>query len=359
MAETLKHKLSSTIADELINEMMMAGIALILVLAGVNYFGMEWGWLEGVKEAGGASMTTSSTAAAEVTTMINSLVHTFPFKYIFVSYNFWTTVIIAACLTALGLMLKAFTVRTKGKFIIELGKELYIPAIVGFCGIIILQLWTAFNVDDYLNANNLARPEIGDAFLIWNMYGQLFLIGAAILVIGAIIKLVGEKNDAKKMVLVGDTMFNGAFMLIIYYIIIRLISMDVVMGSSAGNMLSIFVLSNHYSNITIAACVFIYTFGKALRRYGISVLKDEKRTQQIDEFKLKYDLMSRQYGARPAAPAASIPHPKELHVQEQHLRQQPVERKHPAHYMEGHPIHRYARPAHPSQQQGKYRKYSN
>ena len=357
MAETIKHKLSSTIAEEFINEMMMAGIALVLLLAGVNYFGMEWGWLEGIKAVGGASTVTTGVAAAEATTMINSLVHTFPFKYIFVSYNFWTTVIIAVCLTVLGLLLKAFTVRTKGKFIIELGKELYIPAIVGFCGIIILQIWTAFNVDNYLAANNLSRPEIGDAFFIWNTYGQMFLIGAAILVIGAIIKLVGEKNDAKKMVLIGDTMFNGAFILIIYYILIRMIAMDVVMQSSIGNMLSIFILSNQYSNITIAACVFIYTFGRALRRYGISVLKQEKRAQQMDEFKLKYDLMSRQYGARPTAPAtANPPHPKELHVQEHHLRQQPVERQHPAHYMEGHPVHRYTQPA---QQQGKYRKYSN
>jgi hypothetical protein len=356
MAETIKNKLSSTIADEFINEMMMAGIALVLLLAGVNYFGMEWSWLQGVKEAGGTSTAVSSAGAAEATAMITSLTHTFPFKYIFVEYNFWTTVIIALCLTVLGLLLKAFTVRTKGKFIIELGKELYIPAIVGFCGIIILQLWTAFNIDSYLTANKLARPELGSGMFIWNTYGQLFLIGAALLVVGAIIKLVGEKNDAKKMVLLGDTMFNGAFILIIYYILIRIIALDVVMESGAGNVLSLFIISNRYSTITIAACVFIYTFGRALRRYGISMLKHEKRMQQIDEFKLKYDLMSRQYGARPAAAHPAQPqHPKELHVHEHYLRQQPPERKHPAHYTEGHPIHRYT---HPDAAQSKYRKYS-
>ncbi len=316
MGESVKEKLSSTIAEEIINELMMTGIALMLVIAGVNYFGMEWAWLGGAGEATASPGISQSAAAQEVSRMITDLTHTFPFKYLFEQYSFYGTVIVALCLTLLGLLLKVFTVKTKGKFIIELGKELYIPAIVGFAGIIILQLWMAFNVSDYLLRKSIAMPEIGSTFYIWNTFGQLFLFGAAMLVIGAVVKLIGEKNQARKTRMIGDTMFNGGFILVVYYIIIRLISLEVVLDSEIGRVMTIFIVSNHYSSYTIAACVFIFTFGRALRRYGISMLKHEKRMRAMDEMKQKYDFMKREYGAKPAAPH----HPQQLRVEPHHLR---------------------------------------
>jgi hypothetical protein len=318
MAESAKEKISSTIAEEVINEMMMAGIALVLVLAGVNYFGMEWGWLQGMGGATESPGLSHSVAAQEASRMITDLTHTFPFKYFFNQDSFYMAVVVAICLTALGLLLKAFTVKTKGKFIIELGKELYIPAIVAFFGIIILQVWTAFNVSGYIMKHNLSGPEFGSGYFIWNTYGQLFLFGAAMLVIGSIVKLVGESNKARKTIMIGNTMFNGGFTLVIYYIIIRIISMDVIMQSSAGKVLKIFIVSNHFSGYTIAACVFIFAFGRALRDYGVSVLKHEKRMHAMAAMQHKYEFMKREYGAKPAAQQ-----PQRLRVGEHHLRQQP------------------------------------
>ena len=310
-----KNKVSSTLADEVINEMMMAGIALVLVLAGVNYFGMEWGWLQGMGGATESPGLSQSAAAQEMSMMITDLTQTFPFKYFFDQDSFYMAVVVAVCLMTLGLLLKAFTVRTKGKFIIELGKELYIPAVVAFFGIIILQVWTAFNVSDYITRHNLARPELVSGYFIWNTYGQIFLFGAAMLVIGSIVKLIGENNRARKTMMIGDTMFNGGFMLVIYYIIVRIISMDVIIQSSAGNVLKIFIVSNHFSGYTIAACVFIFTFGRALRDYGVTVLKHERRIHAMVEMQHKYEFMKREYGAKQAQGVQG-----HLQVEPQHLR---------------------------------------
>ncbi|MBN1544179.1 hypothetical protein JW898_01820 [Candidatus Woesearchaeota archaeon] len=305
-----KRSISDRFAEEFINEMMMAGLAFLLIVAGVNYFNMKWSW---------ASILAGSASGTEVGAMLGALAHTFPFKYLFVQYDFWGALILAVCLTLLGIGLKAFTVRTKGRFITDIGKNIYQPAVLGLVVILLLQLWTALNVEKYMTAQGMVQPEFSSGYFIWQIYGQLFLLGAALLVIGAIVKLVGEKNSSRKSILIGDTMFNGAFILIIYYFMIRLIALDVVMESGVGPVMKLFIISTQYSNFTIAVCVFMFTFGIALKQYGIAVLKHERRLKQIDDFKQHYDQMKQEFGAHPVR--EHPPHPKELHVSAQgHLR---------------------------------------
>ncbi|MBU2560715.1 MAG: hypothetical protein KKD17_00295 [Nanoarchaeota archaeon] len=340
-----KSSISDRVAEEFINEIMMAGLAFLLIVAGVNYFNMKWSW---------ANILAGSASGTEVGAMLSSLAQTFPFKYLFAQYDFWGALILAVCLTLLGIGLKAFTVRTKGKFIIDIGKNTYQPAVLGLVVILLLQLWTAFNVDEYMTAQDMVRPEFSSGYFIWQTYGQLFLLGAALLVIGAIVKLIGEKNSSRKAILIGDTMFNGAFILIIYYFLIRVMALDVVIYSSIGDIVKLFIISTQYSNFTIAVCVFMFTFGRALKQYGIAVLKHERRMKQIEEFKHRYEEMKDEFGARPAA--TPPPHPKKLHISEEHLRhpehshQHAGEHRHPAYSTPGHPIHRYIEP------EGRYRK---
>ena len=80
------------------------------------------------------------------------------------------------------------------------------------------------------------------------------------MVIGAIIKLIGEKNNARKMLLIGNAMFTGSFILIIYYFIIRILTIDIVLNTSIGNVLTLFMISNQYSNFSIIVCIFLFTF---------------------------------------------------------------------------------------------------
>jgi len=339
----MKHKrrksISDRIAEEFIDEIMMAGLAFLLVVAGVNYFNMKWAWTEILGKAAAGAGLTGTTAGAEVTRMLASLAQTFPFKYLFAQYDFWGALAIAIILTTAGIMLKAFTVRTKGKFIIDIGKNIYVPAIIGLVVIVILQLWTAFNVDDYITTNQLARPEFATGYFIWNTYGQLFLLGASLLVIGAIVKLVGEKNDSKKSILVGDTMFNGAIILIIYYVIIRIMALELFIYSDIGKVMKLFIISTQYANFTIIVCIFMFTFGRALKRYGLHVLKHERREHQIAKFKHEYE-MGKSHVQRPHS--AQPGHPGQLHVSEgYHLRHKT---QHPAYNIPDHPVHRYVEP---------------
>jgi hypothetical protein len=346
MAKKRKRSLSNRIAEAVINETMMAGMALFLIVMGINYFNMKWSWTQILTKAGAASGFTASAAGTEVSKMLSALADTFPFEYLFVQTDFYTTVIIAVALTVIGFVLKAFTSTSKGKIIMDIGNNIWLPAVVGFAVIMFLQLWTAFNVDAYLATHQIMRPDFGPGYFIWQTYGQLFLLGGALLVIGAVVKLIGEQNHSHKGVLVGDTMFNGAIILLAYYFIIRIMSLDVIMQSEAGRILKLLIISNQYSNFTIVVCMFLFAFGRALKRYGIETHKHEVRMKELDKLKGKYKFMQREYGAKKAE---HPPHPKKLHVSEKHHIRKP-EHKHPAYSRPDHPVHRYVEP------KGRYKK---
>lgn len=340
----MQKKLSTRIAEEAIDEIMMAGLAFLLVVAGVNYFNMKWAWTQLIAKAGTAAGISQTAAGTEISSMLSSLATTFPFKFLFVQYDFWGTLAVAIALTVVGVVLKALTVKTKGRFVIDIGKNIQAPAVIGFIVIIALQFWTAFNIDTYLATRRFIHPSFDPGFFVWNTYGQLFLIGAVLLVIGAIIKLVGEKNRAKKTLLVGNSMFNGAFLLIIYYFIIRIITIDFFLDTSAGKILTLFTISSQFSGFTIIACVFLFSFGRELRKYGIAMLKHEKRLQDVEALKVKFELGPGQK----LVPRHRPEHPKTFHVKERHIREE--DRTHPAFREPGHPVHRYVEPS------GEYKK---
>ncbi len=328
-------KIAEKIAEEAIDELMMAGIAFLLVVTGINYFNMEWAWTSLIGKTGAAAGIASSAAATEFSTMITALTNVFPFKYLFVQYNFWGALVLAVVLTAIGVALKAFTVKTKGKFIIDLGSNIYMPAIFSFISIIALQVWSSLRIDEYLTTHKLARPEFSSGYFIWQTYGQLFLIGASLLVIGAIVKLIAEKNKYRKLLVVGDTMFNGAFVLIIYYLIIRILALEFMLNAEVGKILGVFILSNQYSNFTLLACVFLFTGGVAIKNYGIAVLKHEKNEMHAAAAQYQREHMQREYGAHPIGTEK---------YEEPHLKVTPYHLRHPAYSDPHHPVHRYVHP---------------
>jgi hypothetical protein len=331
MKQKRKETFSEMLGEEIINELMIAGFAVFLIVFGVNYFHMKWAWTEIIAKASEATGLSHTAAGIEAANMLSALAHTFPFNLLFVHGNSIGVFIIAIFMTVVGFTLKAFTVKSRGKFIKDLGKVVYIPAVIGFVVIIILQLWTAFNVDDYMATHDIARPEFEKGFFIWQTYGQLFLLGAALLVIGAVIKLVAEQNQLRKVKLLGDTMFNGSILLLFYYFIIRILALDVLTQTAVGKVLKLFIISNQTSSYTIIVCVFLFTFGRALKQYGIDTMRQARKEKQLKEMKDRYEFMGSKYGAK-HIPRTQPPHPKRLQVSEHDLHHE--HKHHP--YAQGH-----------------------
>ncbi len=334
MTKKNSESLSSRIAEEAIDEIMMAGLAFFLVITGFNYFNIKWAWAETLAKTGSASPTM---IGLEIKQMFGGITTTFPFKYLFVQHDLWGALTLAIVLTVLGLGLKAFTVKTKGKFLIDIGKNLYLPALIGIIGIFALQIWSAIKVEGYLAKRAMALPEMGSGFFIWETYGLLFLVGAAVLVTGSIVKLIGEKNKYPKTKMVGDAMFTGSFILLGYYVIIRILALEVMSSTSAGRVIEAFIISNQFSNIAIIISVFMFSFGLAIKRFGIKILRKEKNLWKLENMQHRHEQLKHDLG--PGTHHADRPsHPKQLQVdQRQHIR-------HPAYDQPEHPIHRYVHP---------------
>jgi len=253
------------IGEEIIEEMMLAGIAVLVLAFGINYFNLKQAW----GEAFSAISTATNLNFVEAGLIFNAISNTFPFSILAGDFdNFSIALLIGLSLTLVGFVLKVMTTKTKEKFIEDLGRELYIPAVVGFLGVVFLHLVTAFLLQDQVsNALNM-MAKFNSGVLVWRSFGSTLLAGLSALVMGALITIVAKAKKFDKFIILGKTMVNGGYTLIVYFILIRILAFDIILSSPYGAFLKVFIVSGDISNGVIIFTVFMFWFGKELRRYG-------------------------------------------------------------------------------------------
>lgn len=265
-------KLYKLIGEKIIDEMLIAGIAIIIFLMGVNYFELEFAWVQIISNLSAASGVSSSTVSNEVTLMLNAIGNTFPFNYLFgTEQNITIAIIIAIILTGMGFMFKVWTTKTREKFIEDLGHELKIPAVIGFFTILILQIYTAMTIHGYFEgrANVMSiTSNFQSGLFIWNTFGSFFITGAVALALGSVLLVVAKSKRIKHLVIVGRTMVMSSYFLLGYYLFIRILGIGFIMESGIGDFLKYFIISGDISNFVIILCIFMFTFGSELQRYG-------------------------------------------------------------------------------------------
>lgn len=265
-------KLYKVIGEEIIDEMLIAGIAIIIFLMGVNYFELEYAWVQIISNLSAASGLSSTTVTNEVSLMLAAIGNTFPFNYLFgEEQNITIAIIVAIIFTGLGFLFKVWTTKTKEKFIEDLGHELMVPSVIGFFTILVLQIYTAMTIHGYFAARADVLPitsNFQSGLFIWNTFGSFFITGAVALVLGSVLLVVAKSKHVKYLVIVGRTMVVSSYFLIGYYIFIRILGLKVVIESGAGDFLKYFIISGDISNFVIILCVFMFTFGRELKRYG-------------------------------------------------------------------------------------------
>jgi len=265
-------KLYKLIGEKVIDEMLIAGIAIIIFLMGVNYFELEYAWVQIISNLSAASGLSSTTVTNEISLMLAAIGQTFPFNYLFGGEtNITMAIIIAVILTGMGFLFKVWTTKTREKFIEDLGHELMIPSVIGFVTILILQIYTAMTIHGYFAARADVLPitsNFQSGLFIWNTFGVFFITGAVALVLGSVLLVVAKSKHVKHLVIVGRTMVMSSYFLIGYYVFIRILGLSVIIESGAGDFLKYFIISGDISNFVIILCVFMFTFGRELKRYG-------------------------------------------------------------------------------------------
>lgn len=268
-----KKPLYERIGEEAINETITAGLSLLIIFLGVNYFNLKYAWVKIIETLGQQTGLASTGFANELSMMLSSLAQTFPFNIILGKYNLIYGFVIGFVILIVGVTLKLLTNITREQFIIDIGRNIYVPAIIGFVSLLILQFVLAVSIDNQNIVNNLEN-----SLFVWKTYGQLIIIGITTLILGSIVRLISNKQKSPKLRIVGSTLVYGAYVLLSYYLVLRIISMEFILNSALGNFFKVFLISGDFSTFVIIFCVFMFMFGVELKKYGYYLLHKRNAT---------------------------------------------------------------------------------
>jgi len=253
------------IGEHIIDDMMMAGLSVLVLAFGFNYFNIMSSWTDAFSKL----HVGQNLNFVEGSLILRSISNTFPFNLLTGNFNnFLVAMVVGLVLTLLGFALKMLTTRSKEKFIEDLGHELYVPAIFGFIGIVLLHAVTAFTLQNHVSDTLTLAARFNAGILIWKSFGGIFMVGLGSLLIGSLVLLVAKSNKFDKAVVIGRTLLNSSYVLIGYYVIIRLLGFQVVLDSPIGAFMKIFIVSGDVSNTVVIFTVFMFWLGRELKRYG-------------------------------------------------------------------------------------------
>lgn len=273
--------LTEKIGEEIADEILEAGLAILLVIAGVSYFNLENNWTEAVSLL--AQKVGLQSVQSEVSMMYNTVANNFLFS--FVKEHFAWSVAVGVLLCIIGIAVKIITIKSKEEFIKDIGKIILIPGVIGVVAIVFIQILTVNSLNDLFVKANLVTTELAlsksdTALMLWNMMGLLFLIGFLSLIFGAMLVFVVKALKGKPVFLY----ITGKFLVFIgwfgigYYLILRLLAIDVIASSLYGSdILKLFAFSWYMSRGTFITALCMFALGFTLYNYGNREIRRMRR----------------------------------------------------------------------------------
>jgi len=267
-------KVKDFLANELIDQVLEAAIALIAISFGINYFLLADYWIDATGAlAKNAGLVGSS--SSEIGMMIDTIASTFPFNYI--SGTGLTNVFIAGTvMITIGLMIKILTTDSRAELVKDFGKILIIPGIIGVVSLIFIQFITANSINNLFNEATLRMTEnivgrVSPGIFVWNMMGMLFLLGLFLLFLGYIIVYTIRKIGGKPVTLyiIGDSMVILGWFTLVFYLFFRILAIEQIATLLYGSqVLKLFTLMWYMSRSGFLVSLCLFAFGLALHKYG-------------------------------------------------------------------------------------------
>ncbi|MBU0535464.1 MAG: hypothetical protein KKE20_00755 [Nanoarchaeota archaeon] len=269
------------IGGELVDELLEAGLALLLVMSGVTYFNLEAKWVDAMKLIG--ERVGLSSSESEISLMINTISNSFPFSFIN-QHQTWALVIgLTLCLV--GIVIKILTLKSKEEFVKDIGKIILIPGVVGVVAVVFVQIMTVNSINDLLVSAQLVSTQLAfskatSGIMIWNMMGLMFLIGFFSLIFGSMIYYVTKSLGRKPIALhlFGKILVFVGWFSLIYYALIRIFAIEAVAQSLYGeNILKLFAFSWYIARETFLVSLFMFALGFTLYNYGNKEIRRKRR----------------------------------------------------------------------------------
>jgi hypothetical protein len=273
--------ITEKIGEELVDNVLEAGLAILLVMSGINYFNLDSKWIEAMKLL--TDRVGLGSSEKEISMMMSSVANTFPFNFI-QQHQGWTLAI-GIFLCVAGVIAKILTLKSKEELIRDIGEIIFVPGIIGVVSIVFIQIMTVNSINDLmlraqLVSTQLAFSKADSATMIWNMMGLIFLIGFFALIFGSMIYYITKSLGRKPLplFLFGKFLTVVGWFGLIYYAVIRLFAMDVVAQSLFGsNIIKLFAVSWYISRGTFIVTVLMFALGYTLYSYGRKEIKRKRK----------------------------------------------------------------------------------
>ncbi|MFO8016367.1 MAG: hypothetical protein R6U32_04630 [Candidatus Woesearchaeota archaeon] len=276
-----KGAVTERLGEEIVDEILEAGLAILLVVAGISYFNLEENWVEAVTLF--AENAGLQGVQSEISMMYNSVVSGFPFS--FISAHLAGSIAFGAILCIAGITIKIITLKSREEFIRDMGKVILVPGILGVIAIVFIQIMTVNSLNDLFTTSDVGTAEIAlgqisSGAMLWNMMGLLFLIGFFSLIFGAMLLYMVKALKGKPAflaILSRFLVFIGWFGLG-YYLIVRLLALEAISGSLyGGNILKLFAFSWYISRGTFMTAVIMFALGFTLYKHGNKEIRKKRR----------------------------------------------------------------------------------
>lgn len=276
-----KASVTEFLGGELIDEILEAGLALLLVMSGISYFNLESNWVDAMRLVG--EKVGLSSSESEISVMINTISNTFPFSFI-QQHQTWALVI-GISLCVLGIIIKILTLKSKEEFIKDMGKVILVPGIIGVVAIVFIQIMTVNSLNDLmlraqLVSTQLAFSKASSGIMLWNMMGLLFLIGFFALIFGSMIYYVTKSLGRKPIALhlTGKFLVFVGWFSLVYYALIRIFAIEAIASSLYGeNILKLFAFSWYMARGTFIVALCMFALGFTLYNYGNKQMRIKRR----------------------------------------------------------------------------------
>ena len=261
------------IGNEVINETITAGLSFLIIIFGVNYFNFRYAWASIIGVLGKEAGLSNSMVSQEVGSMLSTIGNTFPFNYLLGSFNLKVGFVIGIIIVVIGVGLKIATRTSKEKFIADMGRNIYSPAIVGFFSMIILQVLLAlFAAGEF--SGLIGRLDSG--LFIWRTYGSLVIVGIIALLFGSAFRLIARNQKSAKLRMGSNVILHSAYISLVYYGVLRFFALDFFLSSSVGGFFKVFLVAGDVSSYVILFCIFTFSLGFEINRYGKFLMKKKR-----------------------------------------------------------------------------------
>lgn len=315
-----KKQLYEKIADFVIIEIITSGLALILVVYGLQYMHLKYAWTEIVKFVAEETGLAGSGLFTEVSVIIKGI-HDTPIFQFLLTGGGYNLIIAGAVITIFGLVLKLTITSSREEFYEGVARNIYEPGVIGIISMFAFQVITTISLlqlaekagyNSVLSAID-KTGAFSSGVQLFGAYSDVLLMGIYCIIMGSVFSAILKTRKVKNPLagIIGSTVLNSGYAFVAYYALLRvLVFAKAVSLPGFGYSLGIFAITSTMSKATFMLSISMIILGFRIKGYARDRKKEKKHLHKAHHENLlhqEWDKLEERWHhpkQKPATPSA-------------------------------------------------------